>query len=1134
MYNWTQFSNLEKVKKMSIDDQKRAYYRYRNSLLEANSPSSAASSSAAGAGGGTLRRSNGSAAIYYRLTAGVFEYSVTNFDTGQTTGLKSRTYTSDLGINSTQETQDGGFQFIFNSDTDAKDYFVYIDTFGQVKEYSIDYSADYYTQNSGKYNVTYYNEGGKWTAIINDANDIRVLKSDDEFHNFFDWSFDSFFSNGIAFITRSGNIHKLNILKDGSTSPVKLIEIDTTTHEYSVYMFNFGENLYLTTRLIDEAYTHERIRAFDSNGTLVSEYDLRPYAFVEYTVQEGDTKESVAADQGCSVATLVSLNPEYDMDNLVDGDTINGFSPLFLADFCFMNNGNPIFLINNNGLSYYGSMNIVYHGGASSEFSGLRYLRSFTYRLFNGWTRSWDSTYNYLNDSVLLCIYTDAYDSSDDVGNFIVYADQTYLLPVFPSDAELRTPILFATQSDFLPLGSENQSWRSKGFFNDWNPRMDAERIDILVDENRHGPGLFHFTDYGMANEIDDGGLDLYDGGNLIGADGTQIFYTHTQQEEPFGVGADETVLRMGLPVPYFRMNGTVSTADCLGPDAQYFTNLYPGLFTFTSKNVNIDLFSTSGYTGHDSQGLTYSTSFQISATENIVDGSASNIYQAFVKCLYSETVSRMTDPSINQIIIVNAATSSGLSHIVAADTNDDIHGVSGLTGSATEVHYLLLTQLCDEKLTDAQMIEISQRYVNLIHGKTIEQARQSLNEGYETITGVVDKTTVKYSMLSINSDGTTTTKPVDIYKSEEVLYPEHGPRITKYKSTQDVQFFGPTPSQALPNMENRSWSNFYRASNTENNIVGTDMIMWSVRSNNYYRMTFTDWGTGFGAKAFAYTRQLITPSMDEPIISVTQSNFDTVVDVIEPGVLELTRKSFGKLMNVAIQSYDITVGPVGALFSSAYSGKAIRKSILIDSNNDCDIIEHVELDGISNSWRDSFFVLDFIYGKTYYSNDATDNKWQSIDEYYDEQVSPYNYVSNSAYNQSTSIIENNLSDTARILSVNGISGTFSYLMEPGSTFSNRTTEVNDEFAVYVYGDGSGIWVVYRDTDGDVVDSVKIDDTDFDNYWVRHSKNRYFVTYYDYDMNYEVLHFDGKTIKKILSVPDEGEGFENMINDLLD
>lgn len=1135
MYSFNQYRNNSNVRKLSRQQQQREYYKYKTMVME--SANSILNPSAAAAGGTLAKDLQASASIHYRLVDGNFQYSVTNFDENFTTDLKTMQYNQDAVLDYSDTVQDGGFFFRIYSDTAALEYLLYIDVLGRATEANVDYSATVNEVTAGRHLVIHYQQAGQSVANIFDKNGLRTIRTTETFSNFHNWSYDSCYSQGLVFSTENGDVHSINLLRDGTETPVRLLDVDTTVYNYYVYMFDFGSNVTIRTTLDSLGGSTDHIRIYDATGALSLSYDARGLAKADYVVQAGNTKESIAASQSCPVQTLVDLNPDYDLNNLIPGETINGFSALNYSTVSFFDNGNFTMLLNTANLNGKGFLHILYYNSTKRTLDVQSHRKDYTYAFYEGTQRNWDSAYNYLAKSKLYVIYSNEYEyrsneyEPDYSYNDLLYANSTYLLPIFADDEQLRQPILWATQSSFLPSGSDNEKWLSKGFHLTFEPRLGEDRIDMLVDDNRWGPGLFHFTDYSNTpNQIKDGGLDLWDNtGNRIAADGSQLSYTHTQQEKGYGVDNSQPVpqlYRMGLPKPYYRMNGTVSTDANLGASASYFTNLYPGMFVFSAKNTDFDQFRIYGETGHDSSGSTYSNRFQITS-------SASTVYQVYAKCLHEDTISRANDPSINHIILVNAATSSGITHSFSPDTNQDLDQLDGLKGRCTELHYILITQLCDERLTDAQIVEIATRFVNITDGKSTQAALTSLNQRYEYVTDVTDKSTVRYSMLSLDKDGGTTTKLLDIYKSETMYQASFGKDSMLIKATQSLEAFGKFGFNGLPDVSARSWSTFFKATNSEANVLGTDLLMWSISTDNYYKIQFTNWQTGFGADAFAYRRQLVTPTMDSPVIAFTHSAMSNTIDVIEPGVLELTRTAFGTLKNSAVQSYNFSSGPLGTLWNSTFSAALLLKSALIDDNNETDTFEFNENDGANAIKSNTFYHTDSIRLRTAYSNDSTNDQWATINEFYDDRINPTSYVSNEGYSESASILINNKSKTARIVYDSGISATFSYLIDPQSSYGFKSTEVNDEYAVFAYNDGSGVVVSYRDMSGRLVDHVKIEDTSFDNFRVEHSKNRYYVTYYDFDMNYEVLVFDGQRIEKVLSVPDSDENFESKMNDLL-
>jgi len=212
----------------------------------------------------------------------------------------------------------------------------------------------------------------------------------------------------------------------------------------------------------------------------------------------------------------------------------------------------------------------------------------------------------------------------------------------------------------------------------------------------------------------------LRETGIIIETNSPRIQYTHTQMTNPPVDSGDEAVLED------FAMDGAVvaGTQNDFGPGSSYFTNLYPGLFVLCAKNINITSFSIIGDIGADGTG-----SMDTSLNDVTIGG---QVYTYWVKRVFDAG-----DPSINQIIIVKG-NGSGISQTVDTTTEDDTHILTGIPATATELHYLLLAQSDEAKIEDAEVSQIVDDYLTIVHGKNINTVLADLNAGYATVTANV------------------------------------------------------------------------------------------------------------------------------------------------------------------------------------------------------------------------------------------------------------------------------------------------------------------------------------------------------------------------------------------------------------
>lgn len=236
---------------------------------------------------------------------------------------------------------------------------------------------------------------------------------------------------------------------------------------------------------------------------------------------------------------------------------------------------------------------------------------------------------------------------------------------------------------------------------------------------------LFNDVYYDGPNEIEDGGDDMYDGGNILTTNNSgKVPYTHTQMTDPPISDSDEATLAD------FLMDGTVQP-DGYGGGSSYFTNLYPGMFVMAAKDVDLTSVGIRGNSGADGNGYIHLAEIQIT-----VGGTD---YTAFIKC---NTNNDSDDPTTNQIIIVDSQ-SVELIQTVPTDTNDDDHTVEWTTPSiVTEAHILVLAtynRSVSIRIDDAQLTDIVSTYLNIVEGKSIANILTDLNANYEDITSIVN-----------------------------------------------------------------------------------------------------------------------------------------------------------------------------------------------------------------------------------------------------------------------------------------------------------------------------------------------------------------------------------------------------------
>ncbi|GAB4204615.1 MAG: hypothetical protein OHK0022_29950 [Roseiflexaceae bacterium] len=184
-------------------------------------------------------------------------------------------------------------------------------------------------------------------------------------------------------------------------------------------------------------------------------------------------------------------------------------------------------------------------------------------------------------------------------------------------------------------------------------------------------PNRYDFSDGETGTSIDDGGNDMYDGGNLLNTD-------------------------LGSQIPY--QDTTIGSSAAFG-GGRYFTRKYPGLFVLAAELNGVGRFGTSGNLGADGSGSTSTVTLTLT-----VDGIR---YLGFAKRVYNAG-----DPSVNQLIIVEER--PGISQSFTTDTDNGFQEVRGLGGN-TRLYYLLYASAGGGFVNDAQTQAIMQQFLQTI-----------------------------------------------------------------------------------------------------------------------------------------------------------------------------------------------------------------------------------------------------------------------------------------------------------------------------------------------------------------------------------------------------------------------------------
>jgi Zn-dependent metalloprotease len=202
-------------------------------------------------------------------------------------------------------------------------------------------------------------------------------------------------------------------------------------------------------------------------------------------------------------------------------------------------------------------------------------------------------------------------------------------------------------------------------------------------------PGYYQFSEGETGTSIIDGGLDMYDNGNILSINNTILNYT----------------------------NGNIVNESLLGSTGKYMTCKFPGLFVLAADVDNMQTFTIKGGLGADGEGSTTGTVF-----EQVSNG---RTYMGFVK-----RVAGNSDPSVNHLIIVEKKGTP--EHSFSTNTNSDFHEVTGLL-ETKRIYYLMFASknggyVSDDVFAQVMTTFLSGLWAAGIDWVTVTPAEASLN----------------------------------------------------------------------------------------------------------------------------------------------------------------------------------------------------------------------------------------------------------------------------------------------------------------------------------------------------------------------------------------------------------------------
>ncbi len=719
--------------------------------------------------------------------ASTFTYYVFNYDAGTVSGPHdSGISVNDYDFNNSEQdiiTKGGYVHKFYNSGNN--DYaMLFIDAGGNLIETIIGNTSDLSIYSiDGTYIVAWdYDLATIWafdgTKVLTDTTTFLGV---DEYNTISNWDRTS--SDGFVMYSRKdlgdgNNEHKLYLGTASGITPI-FTETASTDLQYSYYC-RFNTNK-IIIRVFDNINGyHIGFKVIDSTGTIVQNIELTEDTYTDSSIDRFGTDkffmlfynggdDTIDYDLYCYDMTndtllqtnvsreiYASYNTEYDSRSASSGSSAQHSEN---ALFVFYNQTGSGF-----GLSEVNYLKYVGYFATESDFVTVDFADDET---------KYVSTGGYLTSDVFLIPVDNGgaysmivFDSSGtlsyeplgiDSGNqnsvssnrsgsnlffrFRNDADDLYFIYVINSDANAfylldeeiedyeyeieRDTILVRDTINELAwyFNSESTGWTSTNPYTSSGDTTTYTRPDRVADGNVYSYStnrIYYFNDMDSSDNysIGDGGDDMYDGGNIINTNlANDIVYTHTQML--FDNDKDTSEAKLSD----FIMDGGIVTSDAeFGVGSSYFTNLYPGLFVLSASDVDITDFSITGNIGADGDGQV--DNYEYSPNPSAYEGT----YHAFIKRVWNGF-----DPSINHIIIVNTD-GTGITQTVDLTSQDDDHSLSGL-GDITKIHYLLFAKADGTKVTDLEIENIINSYLEIVDDKSLEDTLADLNDEYSTIT---------------------------------------------------------------------------------------------------------------------------------------------------------------------------------------------------------------------------------------------------------------------------------------------------------------------------------------------------------------------------------------------------------------
>jgi hypothetical protein len=386
-----------------------------------------------------------------------------------------------------------------------------------------------------------------------------------------------------------------------------------------------------------------------------------------------------------------------------------------------------------------------------------------------------------------------------------------------------------------------------------------------------------------------------------------------------------------------------------------------------------------------------------------------------------------------------------------------------------------------------------------------------------------------EFSVLRLNRLGSSAsliTTPID--KSLEIYDRDRMNGRTVFQFQKTINNEGTSGWSDLSNIEERFY--YSLKSSSDGNFpdlvsLNIETVLKDLVNDKYWAIQFTNWQGG-GGGAFSYTRQLIQGgTFSGDIITFIYSSYGYEVDIIEEGILELTRGEYGPIYNRVFEEESNGINPVGTLWNSEYVYGELNEYDFYMFNLQGQIVGSVSTsNSIDDEEEGATYVLeDKVFSKLWISNNQEGGNFQLLPDFYTIEEDNNDTTEETGLLLGNFIISSGF--RSRIVTENSISNEF--IIPSEVEFS----KIDDRDVSH-----NGAWVVTNDINnwnfyfynlsGELVAQKNIEPIDFSynhrDYGIRST------IYYKNDGKYTVLLFTGTELKEVTT---EFSSLDTDIND---